>query len=149
MYTTQFIIYPIDTVIPQLCRIDIDDETYFITIEGKTIGWMERDYNVDFGFTTENPDVQPLIEELTGRLQQIQLRKDFDVMVKKVWGPNIISTEFIDDETLLAIVHKDTDLDEFGNVVKDLVLDYVEFDEHLNLVLKKDETGETFEVGIN
>ncbi len=136
-------------MIPQLCRVDMDDETYFITIDGKTLGWMERDYSVDFGFTTDNPEIQALMPDLLVKLKEVKKRKDFGEMVKTVWGENIISTKFIDDEKLLVIVHIDTDLDEFGNVVRDIVLDYVEFEEHLDLILKKENTQETFEVGIN
>nr|WP_315420981.1 hypothetical protein [uncultured Pedobacter sp.] len=149
MYTTHFLIYPVGTFHPQLCRVDIDDETYNITIEGNTIGWMERDYSVDYGFTTDNPEVLALLPDLTEKLKEIQLAKDFGIKIKTVWGPNIISTEYIEDDKLIVIVNKDTDLDEFGNVVKDVVLDYVEFEEHLDLILQKDGTEETFIVGIN
>lgn len=149
MHYTHFTIYPADTMIPQLCRVDMDDETYFITIDGKTLGWMERDYSVDFGFITDNPEIQALMPDLMEKLREVKKRQDFGEMVKTVWGENVISTKFIDDEKLLVVVHKDTDLDEFGNVVRDIVLDYVEFEEHLDLILQKENTGETFEVGIN
>lgn len=149
MHYTHFTLYPVDTMIPQLCRVDMEDETYFITIDGKTIGWMERDYSVDFGFITDNPEIQALMPDLLVKLIEVKKRKDFGEMVKTVWKETVISTKFIDEEKLLVIVDKDMDLDEFASVVRDIVLDYVEFEEHLDLILKKENTGETVEVGIN
>jgi len=149
MKTYQFIIYPIDTSMPQNCIVHVEGETYFVHIEGNFIGSMVKDSDSDFGFATDNKELKPLIESLAGHIQEKSLREEFPEVLKAVWGENIVSTEFVNEETLMVVCHQDTDLDEFGNVVLDIITDYVEFDEYLELILTKTDSEEIFEVGIN
>lgn len=65
------------------------------------------------------------------------------------YGENLVSYLFINDDILELTAHSDSDIDEFGNVIKDLIYDDVTFEGKLSVVLSKEGDDETFDFDIN
>ncbi len=149
MFISEFPIYLFNSTTPQNCKVEVDDEFYHITIDGKYLGLMERDYNSDFGFKSEDKNIIPLIEDLAYHLIESKNRTKFPERIIKIWGDTISRTEFINDSTLVVECHIETDLEEFGAVVRDVILDYVDFEEHLDIILTKEASEQIIEIGIN
>ncbi|WP_421940177.1 hypothetical protein [Pedobacter sp.] len=78
----------------------------------------------------------------------MHLRERFASEIRSLWE-NIVETTFINEETLMVYVSADTDFDEFADCVRDTVYDYVEFDEHLNLILSQMDGEEVVDIQIN
>lgn len=148
MNSYHFNIYPIDTETPQDCIIHFEDGAYHVLVEGNLIGKMVRDKNAEFGYTTDDNNLSPLVEEIAGHIHESNLRDKFPDILRSVWNV-IIKAYFVNPETLLVTVRPDTDLEEFEDVVRDTVYDYVEFDEHLNLIISKDTEDRAIDIQIN
>ncbi|WP_131535484.1 hypothetical protein [Pedobacter nototheniae] len=149
MLTTTFNIHPFGAKTAQNVIIHIDDEIYFVHVEGNFIGSMVMDSESEFGFSTENEELKQLIETLSGHLQQKQFKENFPRIIKEQWRENIVSVEFTDEETIMVVCHPEVDIDDFGSVVRDSIYDLVEFDEHLNVILTKAGSDEIFDIGLN
>lgn len=148
MNSYHFNIFPIDTKTPRDCIIHFEQGSYHVLIDGNLIGKMVRDKNAEFGYSTDDNNLFPLLEELAGQMQEAKLRDTFPSVLKSVWNV-IIKTYFTDPETLLITVRPDTDLEEFADCVRDSIYDYVEFDEPLNLLIFKDTEDRVIDIQIN
>lgn len=149
MFVNEFPIYLFNSKTPQNCKVEVDDEVYHVTIDGKYLGFMERDYDSELGFKSEDENLTPLIEDLSALLIQNNNKIKFPEKIKEVWSDTIVRTEFINDSTLVVECHVETDFEDFGTVVRDLILDYVDFDDHLDIVLTKEGSEHIIEIGIN
>ncbi|MDY0905615.1 hypothetical protein [Pedobacter sp. CFBP9032] len=149
MTTREFDIYTTDFKTPHKVKLEQIDEVYMVYLDGEQIGSMEIDLGAEFGFSSDDEKVKPLIEDIASQLQQSTLREGFPIVLKEIWGENIISIGYNNYETLMVVVHPDIDMQEFGSVIQDSIYDIVSFDERLNLILSKTEGGEVFEIGIN
>ena len=148
MNSYHFNIYPVDTKTAQDCIIHFEHGAYHVLVEGNLIGKMVRDKDSEFGYSTDDSNLLPLIEELAGHMHEANLRNTFPDVLKSVWNV-IIKASFVNPETLLVTVRPDTNLEEFENVVRDTIYDYVEFDEHLNLIISKDTEDRVIDIQIN
>lgn len=75
-------------------------------------------------------------------------RKGFPGLLSGTY-PEITSTEWKSEETLLINLKPESDLEVFTTFLKDEVLNLVRFEEHLDLMVKK-ENEDYFElIGIN
>lgn len=63
--------------------------------------------------------------------------------------PEIVSTEWKTSETLEVNIKADTDMEVFTTLLKDEVLNLVTFEEHLDLIVKKEGGAYFTVVGIN
>ncbi len=149
MTTREFDIYTTDFKTPHKVKLEQIDEVYMVYLDGEQIGSMEIDLGAEFGVSSDDEKVKPLIEDIASQLQQSTLREGFPIVLKEIWGENIISIGYTNYETLMVVVHPDIDIQEFGGVIQDSIYDIVSFDERLNLILSKTEGGEVFEIGIN
>ena len=148
MNSYHFHIYPIDTQHPQDCIVHFDRGIYHILIEGKQIGMMVKDKGDEMGYATQDEVLRPLIEEIGGHLHEIHLREKFAINIRSLWAV-IVETAFVNDETLMVYINPDADFNEFADCVKDTIYDYVEFDEHLNLILSQMDSEEVVDIQIN
>lgn len=63
--------------------------------------------------------------------------------------PEILSTNWKTSETLEVILNAETDIEVFGTFLKDEVLNLVRFEEHLDLMVKKENDAYFIIVTIN
>jgi|GEM_PF-1802752 len=148
MNSYHFHIYPLGTKDAQDCIVHFDRGIYYVYLEGREVGMMVRDKSGEFGFATQDEMLRPLIEEISGHLHEIHLREKFASEIRSLWE-DIVETTFINEETLMVYVSADIDFDEFADCVRDTVYDYVEFDEHLNLILSQMDGEEVVDIQIN
>lgn len=148
MNSYHFHIYPVDTKNPQDCIVHFDRGIYHVLVEGKQIGMMVKDKSEEFGYATQDQQLKPLIEEIAGHLHELHLREKFATDIRSQWNV-IVEATFVNEETLMVYISPDADFDEFAECVKDTIYDYVEFDEHLNLLLSQMDTDEVVDIQIN
>lgn len=60
MFNYNFKIYPLNGL-DAVCEIAVDDEFYFVNINGKSLGTMLRDDESEFGYTTQDEELKPLL----------------------------------------------------------------------------------------
>ncbi|KIA92259.1 hypothetical protein OC25_17650 [Pedobacter kyungheensis] len=148
MNSYHFNIYPVDTSQAQVCIVHFDRGIYHVYVEGNEVGMMVRDKSEFLGFATMDEPLKPLIEEISGHLNERNLREKFAMDIRSRWNV-IIEARFLNEETLMVYISPETDFDEFANCVRDTVYDYVEFDEHLNLILAHMNGEEVVDIQIN
>lgn len=145
MIHPEFTIMPLGTNIKQQCRLEPCEGGFYVYIENAYTGLLTIDDRAPFGYSATGVNLIPLVEEIAMKLKKYS----FDKTIKKIWGLNILSAEWQDQGTIIAVVHPDTDLDEFGNVVLDVIYDYVDFKDSLVLLLNNRATSDEFKVVIN
>ncbi|PWS32265.1 hypothetical protein [Pedobacter paludis] len=148
MNSYHFNIYPFDSKQAQDCIVHFDSGIYHVHVEGKKIGVMVKNRNEEFAFQTDDKELMPLLEEISGNLHELQNRATFkDILLKKY--SEILSAEFTDQETLALTLSDDTDLGDFASCLSDVIYDDVEFDEHLNVILSNISGDEVRDIQIN
>lgn len=78
----------------------------------------------------------------------MHLREKFATDIRTQWNV-IVEATFVNEETIIIYSSPDADFDEFAECVKDTIYDYVEFDEHFNLLLCEMGIDEVVEIQIN
>jgi len=149
MEEQEFQMYHKSTSTPVKVKLQQEDEVYFVSIDDNFLGSMEIDLESEFGFTTTDEQLQEYIEGISLALGEETEKHLFALLLLGKYGQNIIRHKFINDDVLELIAHKDTDIEEFGNVILDQIYDHVTFESKLSVVLSKEGDDYTFNFDIN
>ena len=141
--------YHRDTTKPVKVVINQDDEFYFVMVDGEYIGSMVHDDKADFGFEAEETALIPYLEGISGHFKEQCEKSDFECTLTVVHGDKIVSTLFINDETLEVAISPETNLEEFAAKIQESIYDIVSFETRLHVILSKEGDDSTIEIGIN
>ena len=149
MFTYEFKMYHKSTTEQVDVLINVDDEFYFTSINGNYLGSFIVDDNSPLGYSSEDIELQEYLEGITMHFRDEKGKYDLAEKLMERYGQNLVSFQFTNDDILELVAHSDTDIEDFGNVVKDLVYDDVEFESKLSVVISKEGDEHTFDFDIN
>ena len=147
MNTQEFEMYHNDTAVK--IKLEQEDEVFFVSIDGKFLGSMEIAINSDVDFTTEDEPLKEYIEGISMYLRDSGEKRLLPVKLMNRYSNNLIDFQFTNDDILELIANEETDLEDFGSVIKDLIYDDVTFESKLTVVVSKESSDETFDFDIN
>ncbi|QDW27221.1 hypothetical protein FFJ24_021280 [Pedobacter sp. KBS0701] len=123
-------------------------ECYSVLLDGKFSGSMWQDEHKGMQWTTQDAELEHYMWEIAVHLSEAFSRKGFPSLLMGTY-PEIASTEWKTSEILEVNVKHGTDMEVFTTFLKDEVLNLVTFDEHLDLMVKKENDAYFYIVGIN
>jgi len=128
--------------------VESSGDCYSVNLDGSFAGTMWQDHSHGIQWKTEDQTLEEYVWDIAAALSEAFSRKGFPSILEGAY-PEIIQTNWKTDETLEIIVKSETDLEVFAFFLKDEVLNLVDFEDHLDLLLKK--AGESYFkiVGIN
>lgn len=128
--------------------LESSGDCYGVTLDGKYLGSMWRDENLGLQWDTHNEELAPHSWDIASKLSEAFSRKGFPSLLKGAYT-EIESTEWKSSETLEVILSKETDMEVFSTFLKDEVANLVDFEDHLDLIVKKAEDSYFVIIGIN
>lgn len=149
MLTYHFKMYHNSTLEPVDVLINAEEGFYFTSINGRFIGTFIIDESNELGYSTQDEDLQEYLEGVTMHLRDHIAKHQLAEKLMNRYGQNLISFQYTNDDVLELIAHPDVDIEEFGNVVKDLIYDDVTFESKLSVVISKENNEYTFDFDIN
>jgi len=149
MFTYEFKMYHKSTTEQVDVLINVDDEFYFTSINGNYLGSFIVDDNSPLGYSSEDIELHEYLEGITMHFRDEKGKYDLAEKLMERYGQNLVSFQFTNEDILELVAHSDTDIEDFGNVVKDLVYDDVEFESKLSVVISKEGDEHTFDFDIN
>ena len=149
MFTYEFKMYHKSTTEQVDVLINVDDEFYFTSINGNYLGSFIVDDNSPLGYSSEDIELHEYLEGITMHFRDEKGKYDLAEKLMVRYGQNLVSFQFTNDDILELVAHSDTDIEDFGNVVKDLIYDDVEFESKLSVVISKEGDEHTFDFDIN
>jgi len=138
---------PTDSGIKQ-ALVETSGECYGVTLDGKYLGSMWRNENRGLQWETLDEELAPHVWDIASRLSEAFSRQGYPSLLRGAY-PEIESTEWKSSETLEVILAKETDMEVFTTFLKDEVLNLVDFEEHLDLIVKKADDPYFVIIGIN
>ena len=128
--------------------VESSGDCYSVNLDGSFVGTMWQDNSHGIQWKTEDQTLEEYVWDIAAALSEAFSRKGFPSILEGAY-PEIIQTNWKTDETLEVIVKSETDLEVLAVFLKDEVLNLVDFEDHLDLLLKK--AGESYFkiVGIN
>ncbi|MCZ4221902.1 hypothetical protein [Pedobacter rhodius] len=107
--------------------------SFAIRVEGKYLGRVFRKGN---SWVAKGRALKPYLDVIIRHLSNPGSRHTFSDVLCGVY-PEIESTTWKTDETLEVIVNENTDLEVFTTFLRDELPNLAEFDEHIDLIVKK------------
>ncbi|WP_145859770.1 hypothetical protein [Pedobacter suwonensis] len=123
-------------------------DCYSVNLNGKYAGTMWQDESKGMQWKTEDKNLEPNMWEISVHLSEAFSRKGFPSLLMGTY-PEILATDWKTSETLEVILKENTDMEVFTAFLKDEVLNLVTFEEHLDLIIKKENDAYFVIVGIN
>jgi len=123
-------------------------ECYSVLLDGNFAGSMWQDEHKGMQWTTQDTDLEPYMWEIAVHLSEAFSRKGFPSLLMGTY-PEIVSTEWKTSETLEVSVKSNTDMEVFTTFLKNEVVNLVTFEEHLDLIVKRENDAYFTIVGIN
>lgn len=128
--------------------IEQGGECYAVHLNGKYTGSMWQDEEKSMQWNTHDKDLEPYVWEIAANLSEAFSRKGFPSILKGTYN-EITATNWKTSETLEVIISEETDMGVFSTFLKDEVLNIVTFEEHLDLIVKKENDDYFQLIGIN
>ncbi|MGM9475244.1 hypothetical protein ACS5PU_02395 [Pedobacter sp. GSP4] len=128
--------------------VEAAGDCYSVHLDGKYAGTMWQDERKGMQWNTEDHDLDQYMWEIAVHLSEAFSRKGFPSLLMGTY-PEITSTAWKTDETLEVNLRQETDMDVFNTFLKDEILNLVTFEEHLDLMVKKENDPYFIIVGIN
>lgn len=128
--------------------VEAAGECYSVLLDEKFSGSMWQDETKGMQWTTQDAELEPYMWEIAVHLSEAFSREGFPSLLMGTY-PEIASTEWKSSETLEVRVQPETDMEVFTTFLKDEVLNLVTFEEHLDLMVKKEDDAYFIIVGIN
>ncbi|WP_316763162.1 hypothetical protein [Pedobacter aquatilis] len=128
--------------------IEQGGECYAVHLNGAYVGNMWQDENKGMQWNTHDSQLEPYLSEIAVNLSEVFSRKGFPSFLKGTYK-EILDTNWKTSETLEVVIAADTDMEVFSTFLKDEVLNLVTFEEHLDLMVKKEGEDYFVLVGIN
>jgi hypothetical protein len=129
--------------------INVDDEFYFTSINGNFLGSFVIDDTVELGYSTEDIELQEYMEGVVMHFREETSKHELAEKLMSRYGENLVSFQFTNNDVLELIANPDTDIEEFGNLLSNLIYDDVTFESKLSVVLSKEGDKNTFDFDIN
>lgn len=123
-------------------------ECYAVHLDGRFAGsmWQDEDQNMDWN--THDESLAPYVWDIANKLSEAFSREGYPSLLRGTYK-EIIDTNWKSSETLEVILSEDTDIEVFTTFLKDEVLNLVDFEEHLDLIVKKENDAYFVLIGIN
>lgn len=116
--------------------VESSGECYSVSLENAFLGTMWQDPAHGMQWKTEDQPLQEHLWDISAALSEAFSRNGFPAILKGAY-PEIIHTGWKTSETLEITLNPDTDLEVFSTFLQDEVMNLVDFDEHLDLIVKK------------
>jgi hypothetical protein len=123
-------------------------ECYSVKLENSFLGTMWQDPGEGMQWKTEDAPVQQYLWEISAALSEAFSRNGFPTILKGAY-PQIIQTAWKSSETLEVILDPATDLEVFTTFLRDEVSNLVDFEEQLDLMVKKKGDAYFKLIGVN
>lgn len=149
MHTSTFTYIPTKVGVPMIVTIDQDDEVLNVTIGDKYFGSMVEDENSPYGWETSDPLLLEELPDLSMALKEETAMGNLPYALKDLFGENIITWDWDDDQNLKLIAHPDLDLAEFADAIRDQINEIVLFDKTMVINLSQEGNLEVEEININ
>lgn len=149
MFTYEFKMYHKSTTEQVDVLINVDDEFYFTSINGNFLGSFVIDDTVELGYSTEDIELQEYMEGVVMHFREEISKHELAEKLMSRYGENLVSFQFTNNDVLELIANPDTDIEEFGNLLSNLIYDDVTFESKLSVVLSKEGDENTFDFDIN
>ena len=128
--------------------VEAGGECYSVSLDGKHLGTMYRDEDLGLEWNTTDEALKDHLWDIAAKLSEAFSRKGFPSLLKGAYA-QILKTDWKTEETLEVTVDEDTDLEVFTTFLTDEILNIVDFEEHLDLLVKKPDSTYFKIVGIN
>jgi hypothetical protein len=128
--------------------VESSGECYSVNLDGRYVGSMWRDEQRGMQWNTLDEGLTPYLWDVSSQISEAFSRKGFPSLLKGAY-PEILLTEWKSSETLEVLISDETDLEVFSTFLKDEILNLVDFEEHLDLMVKKTGNAYFVIVGIN
>jgi len=128
--------------------VESSGECYSVSLENSFLGTMWQDPAHGMQWKTEDQPLQEHLWDISAALSEAFSRNGFPTILKGAY-PEIIQTRWKTSETLEVILKPDADLEVFSTFLQDEVMNLVDFEEHLDLVVKKKEDNYFKIIGVN
>ncbi|WP_316831782.1 hypothetical protein [Pedobacter aquatilis] len=123
-------------------------ECYAVRLNGKYAGSMWQDEENELFWHSHDKALQPYVFEIAAKLSEAFSRQGFPSILKGTY-PEITDTEWKSSETLEITLKPDIDFEVFTSFLKDEVLNLVSFEEHLDLMVKKENQDYFMLISVN
>ncbi|WP_231460167.1 hypothetical protein [Pedobacter sp. Leaf132] len=120
---------------------------YNVYLGNKFIGKMWQDEHA-LQWSTDSKILIPLASQIANNIAKVFTRKGFSAILKGTY-PEIVSAKWSGNETLEIELNEQTDLEVFATFFKNEVNNLVDFEEHLDILVKKKNQNYFILVGIN
>ena len=128
--------------------IESGGECFSVQIDGRFVGSMWRDENKGLQWNTHDVELTPFILDIAAMLSEAFSRNGFPSILKGTYS-EVIATTWKSSETLEVVISADLNLQLFCALLKDEILNLVDFEEHLDLMVKKNDRTYFVIVSIN
>jgi|GEM_PF-735706 len=128
--------------------VESSGECYAVKLDENNLGSMWQDEEKGLQWHTHDEALKPYIYDIANLLGEAFSRKGFPAILKGAY-PEIIATEWKSSETLEVLLKPETDLEVFGTFLKDEVLNLADFDDHLDLMVKRAGEDYFIVIGVN
>lgn len=123
-------------------------ECYAVHLDGRFAGNMWQDENQNMEWNTHEESLAPYLWDIANKLSEAFSREGYPSLLRGAYN-EIIATNWKSSETLEVIVSEDTDIEVFTTFLRDEVLNLVDFEEHLDLIVKRENDAYFVLIGIN
>lgn len=128
--------------------VESNGECYSVSLEDSFLGTMWQDPANGMMWKTEDASLQEHLWDIAAALSEAFSRKGFPTILKDAY-PEIIQTVWKTSETLEVTIRPDSDLEVFSTFLQDEVMNLIDFEEHLDLVVKKNDSTYFKLIGVN
>jgi len=133
---------------PVQAVVESGGECYSVNLDGRYVGSMWRDEQRGMQWNTLDEELTPYLWDVSSQISEAFSRKGFPSILKGAY-PQILLTDWKSSETLKVVISDETDLEVFSTFLKDEIINLVDFEEHLDLMVKKSGNAYFIIVGIN
>jgi hypothetical protein len=116
--------------------VESSGECFSVKLDDRFLGTMWQDQNRGMQWKTEDQPLEEYLWDIAAALSQAFSRNGFPTLLKGAY-PEIIRTAWKSSETLEVTINPHSDLEVFSTFLKDEVSNLADFEEHLDLVVKK------------
>ncbi|QNN42927.1 MPN domain-containing protein [Pedobacter roseus] len=119
-----------------------------INLGDSFLGTTWQDQNRGMQWKTADQALEQYLWDIAASLSQVFSRNGFPTLLKGAY-PDIVQTVWKSSETLEVTLNPNTCLEVFSTFLKDEVLNLVDFEEHLDLIVKNKDDEYFKIIGVN
>ncbi|WP_316739234.1 hypothetical protein [Pedobacter aquatilis] len=149
MFTYEFKMYHKSITDTVDVLINVDNEFYFTSINGNFLGSFIVDEDSPYGYSSQDIELQEYMEGISMHFRDETAKHELAEQLMSRYGKKLLSYQFTNDDVLEFVAYEDTDIEELGNTVRELIYDDVTFESKLSVVFSKENEDYTFDFDIN